>query len=544
VAIAAQPPNNMSPEDVNIPRFPILEERQGKDDRQTYYKIAFPGRSGTKSAEQITAERARVASTVNASGLVEILFLIDGTASMSLYYGPVTLAIERFAETLGSAGGEAQFRFAAAVYGDYDGPADPASAQFKLIAPFGEPGAVSHLSALRLAPGSKPLFDEDPNNDYPESVGAALLRASQISGWGSASARIVVLIGDHGNRLLNEPFTNKRDRRSFAERVTPEQVSTQLMEKGIAFTAVNVRGDYHKVWNDRFRQFAAAVFDGMHRPGSRKHLGFAPVASYDEAASQPDESKVEERVLEKLKELLNFTVVVPEFIAQTVTAPAKGQEYLNRAPLPVAEFTRAFFERRNITEQQLAELYGQRQLVETGYVSKFSREGMPQIAFWLAIDSLGFQRLRGVTAQMCDILDRRYIEDGLEDLAKRLVENMAGEDYDPKERLSVYLNRVLFIPESQFSEVLRQPVAAIAAWYEDVSTDDAKRNTFKDKVCQSATNLKFVENGKLVSRLVYEPGIKDRPGRWVPSGPLKEFLWIAATETGASYYFIPITYLP
>ena len=175
------------------------------------YRLVVPGRACPKnntdkskcmSAEEVAAARKRLAEITAANRRIDVLFLIDGTTSMDVYFPSTSEAIQTFASQLGGTKdrpSDLSIRVGASVFGDYLGDKTSAGIFYKNLAEFHDPaqGKSTKLNALR---DYRPAETSDPlDKDKLEAPFAALIEAAQKTPWRDG-IRAIVHIADHGNR--------------------------------------------------------------------------------------------------------------------------------------------------------------------------------------------------------------------------------------------------------------------------------------------------------------------------------------------------------
>ena len=165
-------PRKLTPADN---RFPIIAQDGA------LLKVAFNA-SGNQAA-RLEKDKEVIRDIRN----IQILFVIDATTSMQPYFDAVQRAI-RESKSAMSAGVQAQYHFAAAIYRDYADEGQAAT----VIADFDDEKSLNKLGSV--------IAQSNPHDhDYPEAVYAGIINAVRSVSWNPRFLKAVVVIGDHGN---------------------------------------------------------------------------------------------------------------------------------------------------------------------------------------------------------------------------------------------------------------------------------------------------------------------------------------------------------
>ena len=176
----------------DIAKFPILDQifKNANVDRKAgtppiAYEIGFFGEGCGRADDcdqsaKINDQLSKIGEIVRSAEQIDVMFVIDNSASMEQYFAPIARAVSRWAKEtstkLQSSGKKlGRIRFGASVYGDYKSTKQPAidNMDFRLIAQLD--GDTYKLE--RALTGVGPTFP-DVIGDQPEAGYAALVRAA------------------------------------------------------------------------------------------------------------------------------------------------------------------------------------------------------------------------------------------------------------------------------------------------------------------------------------------------------------------------------
>ena len=170
--------------DPYVPRMPVLANVQDEFKKQ----VATVG-SLERSTDQTDVARImrKLQDSKNKLDNVNIVFIIDGTASMKEYYKPVANSIKKIIQNNSLSRANNKLRFGAIIYRDYaDG--------------------VSMLEVERLTSDQDKVIEKilltkcfSNDNDLPEAQYNGIIKGLQQVGFNKDQSNIVVLIGDAGN---------------------------------------------------------------------------------------------------------------------------------------------------------------------------------------------------------------------------------------------------------------------------------------------------------------------------------------------------------
>jgi hypothetical protein len=463
---------------------------------------------------------------------MDILFVIDGTESMTKYFAPVVDAVRQAMIDEKLAG---IVRFAANVYGDYkDSSASLDKLNLDAVVPFGsmnDPSSLEPLLRLAQEAGSRRTsVYRDGFKDLPEAAFAALLRSVNEAEWSnSAAMRVVVWIADHGNRRPNE---------NPSERVSIDDVAKALRKSDAAFIPINVRGAYSAEHNGRFLEQAQQIAELASVPH------FPPYPTY-KLGGADDSANTVSVLREFLGYVFQTSSEIPRYIA---TAERDGVSLPDRpvpdrgVPFAVASFRDQWLDYYRRAKDADLNTYNLSQAVTDGYV--YHRNGSRDLSFWVAVEPREFDALKFASQSLCKALERTDIGPVLEAMFLQLTTVMSGDPYGRDEAIAVFLERVLNIPKSFFASLLDKTLVEIEDWWRDQDVERAKKDEFYRGVCRSAWMLNRVEEGERVALDDIEFDPQSNAWHFREGRNADKFNWVWAHQSGVRLMFLPVTYLP
>nr|VFJ44647.1 MAG: hypothetical protein BECKFM1743A_GA0114220_100198 [Candidatus Kentron sp. FM]VFJ45002.1 MAG: hypothetical protein BECKFM1743C_GA0114222_100198 [Candidatus Kentron sp. FM]VFK06629.1 MAG: hypothetical protein BECKFM1743B_GA0114221_100218 [Candidatus Kentron sp. FM] len=517
------------PKEQNIPRFPVVdgESRGGGD---YVYRIVFAGEAceeaggRCRSGKQALQDIGALGRQVYRSEGIDILFVIDGTRSMGRYYPPIIDAIENIAQE--GFRQNLRMRFAVVVYGDYrGGSGTPDNVELKTVADFSKVGETNPLERL-LRIRDKPIGDA--HGDFPEApfgaIVAGLQRVEQK--WAPDSLlRLVVWIGDHGNRELGSHTTPTGGQ--LEEYVSTGDVSNTLKRNNAAFTAVQVTGDRQSDFaNSDFVHDAQAIIDSM---GTDQHLPLRQAKMEGEFNANEFRRVVEA----KLQEIIDTSTMLREGIS--TAGPGSALDLR----LPAARLANYYLQNDlKLSAETIHRVAGEVQQITTGVVYYDADD--PDFAFWLALRSQEFNELEQSVGNLCQALESTDFYDQIKDAMASVLEAATFERPKDDENIAEFLKKRFSIPKPRFSELLDRSLAEFVTWWFAEGNTEEKRD-FATQVCRKDKMLDYVRRGERVAL----EDIALKAGRWrlKRGAKKKEFAWDWSISSGIRYYFVPLEYL-
>jgi len=173
------------PQSPYIMRLPILESMGGKDEMK---KVATVGSlRGELSNDERANFETEVRRLTKLQKNINILFVIDGTQSMSRIYSPVAQSIKRVIRNNAEIG--ANLKFGALVYRDYPDGADAFTIQ----------PLTSNTS--QVEDWLMRVVCKSADKDLAEAQYMGIIEGVKKAGFVQGQSNIIVLVGDAGNHV-------------------------------------------------------------------------------------------------------------------------------------------------------------------------------------------------------------------------------------------------------------------------------------------------------------------------------------------------------
>jgi hypothetical protein len=509
----------------NIPRFPILQRDIGEDN-QNYYEVLFIGRacrpdgSDCLDADQFSRKQDKIGTGSNLSEEIDILFVIDATKSMDRYYPLVVKAVRESIEAAENRG--KKVRMAAVVYSDYkttEGGLE--NVDVTLVAPFSEENEVGRIKNLNNVRRRK-----DKLQDLPEAPYAAVIRAVDMVEWRDKVFRLVVLIGDHGNR----PIAGEKYKEVSGD-VSAGDVAQVLKDRQIAFTAVQVRGSYDEEANTDFWDDVAEVISEM---------GVLSLPAHKTGASDAEES--DDNIISQISAAIDTMIEASHQAVEGIGDKRTGRKAgYDNSSLPEARLAKHYVEKiLGLTDNDFKDLTSRVQLVLPGWV-RF-RPRSRQARFWLALRLDELRKLANASQNYCDKLEYASFKKELVDTMVRTLEALTHDKISADEKISQFLEKKLDIPADNFSELLQGSITDFAEKYFR-EYDNQKRAEYRADVCIKSHRLGLVLNDKKVEI----KKLKVESGTVVPvdsqDNPYTKFEWWWSPDRGVKYYYVPLDFI-
>jgi hypothetical protein len=199
--LATKPSANSFKVKDDFVKFPVLFDMRERDAltprfQASQLEVAFIGKfcSG-ESGEMCSSDDNEYSQALANLRAADVVFLIDGSKSMSEYFGLVAENLTNFTENY--LGNDA-YRFGVAMYGDFKDPAktslgDPID--YKTILDL-KPNRYGNFSSIKNAE----LLILDALKDKAEAAHAAVFEAARAFEWAEGKPHFLIHIADHGDR--------------------------------------------------------------------------------------------------------------------------------------------------------------------------------------------------------------------------------------------------------------------------------------------------------------------------------------------------------
>jgi hypothetical protein len=511
------------------------------------YEVVFNGHACVENVSsggtdcvpepQIKDQVARLGQAVRAISNVDVLFVVDATESMGPYLQSVVRAITQHVEKA-TANREWSFRYSVVVYGDYNRNRQGGLDYYAL--PFS-----SDLGGV--APLEKVGTYDDENKDKPEAPFAALQRAASEAQWRpDAANRLIIWVGDHGNRPAGKYTTpagelvETKNAESVIEAIkgADERLRNASGAAGggtkTRFVALQVQGGATNASQNDFRQFR------MDAESISKHLGegvFKTIPATPSQNPNQDSSKLIESVFRQIESSVRASVVARQLVQGALGGDTSGVVDNN---LPSALLARDFLAQLGFPPERLQEMGRRIQLVRNGFV--FQTAGTPDYRYWLGLRQPEFADVRRTAEILCENL--RYSDriNVVESSILALVRAVTFAEMRPGESVGAFYSRIWSVPTSAMSTMLGEgtPADFVRTWS---SWPQTQRDRAVESVCKKARMLQYVADGQQVderdlvfaqNRIGLKQGISPRSFDW---------RW-TTTDAQTVWFFIPLDALP
>jgi hypothetical protein len=567
------------PKDVNVIRFPVIRgtpygatvpPRPGAEPPSYVYEVVFSGQAciegnqGCVPEPQVKQEIARLGLTVKRASNIDLLFVVDATESMGPYFKAVVAAIRARVNQV-ALKGDLQLKYSIALYGDYNERVT-GGLDFYAI-PFSQANDLTGLDRLQSA-GSF----EDIHKDKPEAPFAALERAITTANWTAEGAqRLVIWIGDHGNRKTGTSRTNggfdlTEDRtannvisaiKTIDERFRAAAVSSGTMSSGALgsktrFVALQVLGGGGRTTtqDEYFKKFSNDA-DAISKELGEKIFKTIPAPS-----SMNVQAEVDALAL-KLGEQISQNIEATAFLRDAVAGALSGDvSKLQTGGSPPALLARDFLTQMGFSPEKLSEMGRRIQVVRNGFV--FQSGGRDaDLRYWLGVRQPEFNDIRSRATALCENLrysDRiGYVEEAIE----KLIKSVTFSDRQPNETMKDFYARIFSVPSERISTMLDgTPEDFLRRWRGEripaaggpsspTETQAQFQQRVQSGVCRSAFLLNMVGNNQAIDNAERDIIYSNNQSQLRPNVAQKAFDWRwISSDARSQWFFIPMEYLP
>lgn len=554
------------PPDRTVQRFPVIDQEPSNaelararrsapagtsiDRLIKNYRIATPSCSRSKDgSEDCSDATGEAGARIDKLKNVDVMFVVDATKSMEPYFPATRAAIEQVVRKLNDNPKNADLRIAVVTYGDYEtNVADPQKLDFFPVMSF-LPLKVAVNSLSRL--NDVTIFEDKLHKDKPEASFAALVRAAGYTGWSAqAPTKIVVHIGDHGNRLKGQTSGQGS---TLVEKLDEADVVAALKAKGLIYVAVPVLGTYDPTNNAAFARQAQAISRG---------LGGAPVTpTYDpNAPAERDNAKATDVIATAISTGIDIATGSQREVrdrvacAQNPNSPGCQQQQQNSGGRGwMGEVIDGVLERSGLSRAELDRIYGRSQTVGNFYFKPLTSAGGQMFKFYISIELDPLKQLVSVSQALCaNIRDSRAHVS-----LKAAIDTTLNATLDNTTGVADLLASRLFIPAFHLNPLL------LKTWGGPDGMEDTLRHaqgkpqmdTYERSFCKSAKLLTWVLEGKTIAdpdtgRIAPDSLSWDDANRtWKPVNDrlLRSYNWFnsgGAGISGVPLYYVPIEFLP
>lgn len=486
--------------DYDTTRFPIIGQAGGN-----LLNIAFVGNARADddsrkllSNEELSHKRTELNEIIDQTRNQDILFLIDATKSMQKHFPAVLRGLENFMASIKKQTEKNRFRFAIAVYRDYQ----DINNGFHMLAELG--GDVRQFMKEETA------YSIKEDHDYPEALFQGIVKSTEQTGWGTGRTRAVIVIGDHSNHPED----------SF----TAQQVASVLEQKNVAFYSINVNRRPETMQFNR-------MFDNQMQSVLSLSGGVGRNFVVDNAAAF-DERQTAVAIEETLASIFQFSSEV-SWGFKDITEGKQIKEIEATYGTEVTTYLRRIMREQGLTEAEI-NLANLSQICEEGWVSKKNSNAVDQLTPWVLIDRSSLDELVGIMSGLFKRA-RKQNSRGLGTAVTEIVKRASGDEINENERISQFLYRRFHIPYREVSDVLQYSPTQLE---EKFQASPEFKKKFVKRLGKTYALLQSVQEEKN-SELLWS----EMNQRWGKKEPVEKKWWWK-TSTGMSFAWIPMDYMP
>jgi hypothetical protein len=527
-------------EEINKEKFDHNADRSKIERLIKYLKISVPGEVCNKDKSDCM-ENLQETITQKFRN-IDVLFVLEGSASMEPYFQSIVSAMSRFVEKFKSPSFRHSVQFGVYTYGDYKGRGT-GRIEGKLDIPLMDSDS-DQLSKLRnLADNFGEYGLPYQQDGLPKAPFKALINATRLVWRPDAGVRLIIHIGAYGNRDYGMTGTTSPPK----ETVKVEDVIAALKEEHIGYIPIAVLGDTGgDARVTRERKFYRAKFREQARTIARGAGPALPLAiTYEDDREQEttgapagDIHTALERSVQisasGLKELESIEICGEDLSSQACLR-ALGEP--SREEQPIIQFASQII---NKSDLQALAIYKRRQTAAEGYIKPFDDLGRPALTYWVAMDEQVINDFGKAARTLCNAFSSGKNERGSAAISlqdKIYLTLGVRRGYASPAAL---LAERSFIPNFYLSPILSRP------WHDIeliLRSDEAKdRETVKkwsERFCEKSYLLELVNEGK---KAFSKP--KRQPSGLFKSDDERPFSWVSSGDQGLELYYVPLDYLP
>jgi hypothetical protein len=532
------------------------------------FHLIVPGRACTQdgnciSAAELDKLKQRVDEAQRKLNRIDIVFLIDGTSSMSPYFASVAKGVEKFVGRVGIDARQAQINVSAVLYGDYNGrQASLRALAFEPVVPHHFLGNTSSFMERLVRRASPDRTISDDQEDKLEATFAAILRSSHDEtlwdtddGTHRSGLRYVVHIGDHGNRELGEgPSIDSGYQLSSGldEKFSIERVIDRLRSEEIVYVPVAINNPEAPQASKRFRDQARRILSALGQTGEGR-----PGPSRPLVIESGNQRAVTAAVVEALRSSVEFKDSVLRVTAR-VRACAETYDTQSRRNQCIEEIKRTggsgdaqivdnLDETVGLTKEQIANIYAREQTTLPVWVPPLAQDE-ETLEYWLLIPLPKVDRLWGMVDRLCRAVRPGVAQNegrrAIRDLMRFSGELVTGDNpVTPTETFA----KAFYIPAWALSPFLGRGWDTIREAASAAGSETYKR--WNKHICRSAYLLDLaINNDRKINdldrlKVEWNDNKNTHVYKTVPDN-ITKFKWTYNFGDGNEFYLIPLSFLP
>jgi hypothetical protein len=479
---------------------------------------------------RVKHEIARLGRAVKAIDNLDILFVVGAGQGMAPYLRSIARAVAKLMEDTAQDGAPS-VRYSAVLYGDYNRTVKDGLDYYAIpFSAISDPSGLTRFEALGTY--------QDENKDKPDAPFAALERAARTAQWSANAAnRLIIWIGDHGNRPAGKYSTAAGE---LIETKTAQSVIDAIkgadsrlpVAPRTRFVAIQVQGGATASSRADFRRFT----QDAEQIG--RGLGEDVFKTIPARGNQPlnqERTALTNAILQQTSSI--FEAIA--YVRQTVGSSLGGEAPV-RANLSAALLAKDVLTQLGYPPERLAEMGRWVQVVRSGFVFQNGRN--PDFEYWLGFRPSEFAAVRQRATSLCENLQFSDRVASLEWTIADLARAATSGEMRPGETVREFYSRMFNVPANAISPLLSEgsPADFVRNWARWTS---AQRDEKIAGICKKAYMLGLISIGQIVQErdLVFErnrvllapgAGTKNYDWRWI------------APDGRTGWYFIPLDVLP
>ena len=476
-------------------KFPVLFDMRQKDQmtpkRQLpQLEIAFIGKFCDGSSGQMcSSDDHQYRQGLSNLRAADVVFLIDGSKSMSEYFGLVAENLTRF--TMDYIGNP-DYRFGVAMYGDFQSKSktnlgDPID--FKIIMDL-EPNYIGNFDPIENAD----LLISDVMKDKPEAAHAAVFEAAKSFDWANNKPHFMIHIADHGDR--DRP--NKR-------------VFNALLQNNIFYVPIAVEGEAILKESQTFID-DAKIYARNYTTGNGNPMAVNAIKSYGSGNINARES------------------IAKALVEATGGWPDLGGSESDGEIMPVLDA--AAKEIFNIPDGDDVQVLAATGYIETAPIGALERNW----DYFVSLDLKAANDLKEDLATVCNTLGTGNSQKTIEETVFNMVRLLTGDTKPVGEMIEIWRQGAIPLQtETIIGSGIRNLLLAAAT--------DQDLNPYKKEFCRSTLLIKLMQKNLKLKTGEENVDMTWEANSFEPIDPVK-FNWRYMDLAGVERFYLPLHFLP
>ena len=484
-------------------KFPVLFDQRKQEDLGTatlvnfipQLEIAFIGKfCKNNDANTMCANQTSNTNTKVKTKAADVVFLIDGSKSMSQYY---KIVAESLTDYTSEFVGDPDYRFGVAMYGDFKSKerstvGDPID--FDVVRKL-EVNLVENFQVIEDAK----LFTQDALFDKAEAVHAAVYEAANSFEWAPNTANVLIHIADHGDR---DPPTQK--------------VFNALLNHKILYVPIAVKGDEVLAVSQTFIDHSK-IYARKYLNADGDQLAAAAIKTYGDAENQSPKTRIADALIEATRLL--------EIVEPSSNETNKGDIFAVLAPAIIKIF--------NLRTGDDVDMLASTGFIKTAAVGDVEKNWR----YFINLDNTELDAVKKNMATVCNRLggggDSVKV---IQNMALDLVITLTGDKKKPMEVLKMF---------AEGSIPLQTETIIGSAVRDFILTAEQGGNLepYKKEFCRSYALIELMQKGEKVSN-PYAAQDLIWAGTYFETKNEKDHNWLYSDTAGEEWYYLPVDYLP